>query len=330
MAKNIEQLAAQLSHFYNRTSLGNFPTPVMATSLSGLEAHPQIWVKHDDLSSDIYGGNKIRKLEFLLKASERPVLTFGPLGSHHVYATALHAKTLGRSTAAILVPQPMTPHHRMIHDRILKICNPVIVLSARPSSWVSLLKTIATPMMDRSAPYQICPPGGSNPMGTLGYVIGALELASQVNAGQFPPPQKVFVPLGTGGTSVGIAIGLAMAGLATETVAVRVVPEIALPNAMLSLLVARTLRLIRKAGLPAPGRHQIRFTVQTGFSTQYAITNPLADHAMQLASDAGISLETTYSAKAMAALIFHARTAPPTDGPYLFWQTFADVCDEQA
>jgi 1-aminocyclopropane-1-carboxylate deaminase/D-cysteine desulfhydrase-like pyridoxal-dependent ACC family enzyme len=330
VAKNIEQLAAQLSRFYNRTSLGNFPTPVMATSLFGLEAHPPIWVKRDDLSSNVYGGNKIRKLEFLLKTSERPVLTFGPLGSHHVYATALHAKTLGRSTAAILVPQPMTPHHRMIHDKILKICNPVIVLSAKPSSWAALFKTIATPIMGRSAPYQICPPGGSNPLGTLGYVLGALELAAQINAGQLPEPQKIFVPLGTGGTSVGIAIGLAMAGLTTETMAVRVVPEIALPNAMLSLLMTRTLRLIRKTGLPAPGRHHIRFTVQTGFSTQYAITNPQADNAMQLAEDVGIPLETTYSAKAMAALIFHARTAPPSDGPYLFWQTFADVCNEPA
>jgi D-cysteine desulfhydrase len=326
--KDIAQFAAWLSRCYNRTSFGDFPTPVNRVSLPGLATHPHIWVKRDDLSSRIYGGNKVRKLEFLLKESTRPVLTFGPLGSHHVYSTALHAKALGRSTAAVLVPQPMTPHHRVIHNEILKLCDPVIALSSSPSSWAGLIKAVAAPLRGRQARYQICLPGGSTPLGTLGYVIGALELAAQINAGQLPEPQKIFVPLGTGGTSVGIAIGLAMAGLTPETVAVRVVPEIALPNAMLSLLMARTLRLIRKAGLPAPRRHHIRFTVQTGFSTQYAITNPQADNAMQLAENAGIALETTYSAKAMAALIFHARTAPPTDGPYLFWQTFADTCNE--
>lgn len=328
MPKDIEQFAARLSRCYNRTSFGDFPTPVTRVSLPGLAAHPHIWVKRDDLSSRIYGGNKVRKLEFLLKESTRPVLTFGPLGSHHVYSTALHAKALGRSTAAVLVPQPMTPHHRVIHNEILKLCDPVIALSANPSSWAGLIKAVAAaPLRGRQARYQICLPGGSTPMGTLGYVIGALELASQIKEGLLPAPQKVFVPMGTGGTSVGIAIGLAMAGLPSETVAVRVVPEVALPKAMLSLLMAGTLRLIRKADLPAPAQHQIRYTVQGGFSTGYAITNPEADEAMQLAKDTGIALETTYSAKAMAALISESRTATSPEGAYLFWQTFAEVCD---
>jgi len=60
------------------------------------------------------------------------------------------------------------------------------------------------------------------------YVLGALDLVSQVHQGILPQPKKVFVPLGTGGTAVGLAIGFAIAQMNIETVAVRVVPKAAL------------------------------------------------------------------------------------------------------
>ncbi|MBN2529553.1 MAG: pyridoxal-phosphate dependent enzyme [Deltaproteobacteria bacterium] len=325
MTRSLEQVAMDLSQFYHRVSLGTFPTPVARISLAGIKSDARIWIKSDDKSSRIYGGNKSRKLEFILGQSRRPVLTFGPLGSHHVYATAMHARALCRQTAAVLVPQHMTPHHELVHTKILKLCSPVVTLSASPLALAAQVGNVIELSKRGPMGYQICPPGGTSPIGTLGYVVGALELAAQIAAGQLPVPAKIFVPLGTGGTSVGIAIGMAMAGLVTETVAVRVVPELALPKISLAWLMAGTLRLIRKAGLNAPSKKDIRFSIRNGFSKKYAVTNPAADNAMQLARQAGIELETTYSAKTMAALIADATGAARPLEPLLFWQTFADV-----
>lgn len=283
---------------------------------------PQVWIKRDDLSSPLYGGNKTRKLEFLLTTSKRSVLTFGPLGSHYVYSAALHAQSLGRSTAAALVPQHMTSHHELIHQEILKICDPVIELSANPAKFSGQMKKITQFLSNRLFNYQILPPGGTNPRGTLGYVLGALELASQVKAGVLPAPTKVFVPLGTGGTAVGIALGLAIAGLKAETIAVRVVPKMALPKISLSVLTSRTMRLLFKAGLRVPHQSAVRLTVQDGFSGGYAVPDASSQSAMVLAEKAGVRLETTYSAKTMAALISAVQAEKKMGGPYLFWQTF--------
>ena len=99
-----------------RISLGAFPTPVSrveALSRPGAT----LWVKRDDLSSAIYGGNKVRKLELLLGAARAAgrskLLTIGAVGSHQVVATAIYGKLHGFEVEAILVPQPSSPHARL-------------------------------------------------------------------------------------------------------------------------------------------------------------------------------------------------------------------------
>ena len=94
-------------------TLGTYPTPI-----ERLEALSRpgcgLWVKRDDLTSALYGGNKVRKLERLLadakeKGAER-ILTVGAVGSHHVLATAVYGKRAGLAVEAVLVPQPRTDH----------------------------------------------------------------------------------------------------------------------------------------------------------------------------------------------------------------------------
>ncbi len=98
-----------------RISLGAYPTPVdRIDALSTRRA--TLWVKRDDLSSAIYGGNKVRKLEHLLGAARdagrSKLLTIGAVGSHQVVATAVYGKLHGFTVEAILVPQPSTAHAR--------------------------------------------------------------------------------------------------------------------------------------------------------------------------------------------------------------------------
>ena len=83
--------------------LGRYPTPIRRCS-------PQLWVKDDGATATLYGGNKVRKLEYLLAAARargaRRIVTVGAGGSHHVLATTLYARTIGIATAAVLFPQP--------------------------------------------------------------------------------------------------------------------------------------------------------------------------------------------------------------------------------
>src|SRR5204863_2559059 len=70
-----------------------------------------LWVQRDDRTASVYGGNKVRKLEFVLPVARRrggPVLTAGGIGSHHVVAAAVHARRLGLEVEAVVYPQHLT------------------------------------------------------------------------------------------------------------------------------------------------------------------------------------------------------------------------------
>ncbi|MCK5590061.1 MAG: pyridoxal-phosphate dependent enzyme, partial [Dehalococcoidales bacterium] len=96
-------------------SLGNFPTPVTKLEKLGEElGYENIWIKEDDKSSDYYGGNKVRKLEFTLpdalQKKKKTVMTYGGIGTNHGLATAIQGNRLGLNTLLLLVDQPVTTH----------------------------------------------------------------------------------------------------------------------------------------------------------------------------------------------------------------------------
>ena len=91
-------------------SLGKFPTSAEKIyKLNDYLHFNDLYIKRDDLSSDIYGGNKVRKLEFIFadvkRLKKRTVITFGLAGSNHVLATIIHAKRLGLKCVGMLLPQ---------------------------------------------------------------------------------------------------------------------------------------------------------------------------------------------------------------------------------
>ena len=90
-----------------RVPLGSYPTPVEPID-------DRLWVKRDDLTSAVYGGNKVRKLELFFAAARAEgksrLLTLGAAGSHQVLATALFGAQNGFEVEAVLVPQPASEH----------------------------------------------------------------------------------------------------------------------------------------------------------------------------------------------------------------------------
>ena len=147
------------------------PTPVRR--LDALcQAGVEIWVKDDGVSHPDYGGNKIRKLEWLLSEAERRgarrIVTSGAAGSHHVLATTLFAERAGIAVAAVICPQPRTPH-------AISMLRATVGTGAELHAVGSMAGVpLGTLRVLRRGDYLI-PPGGSNVLGTLGYLRAVAE-----------------------------------------------------------------------------------------------------------------------------------------------------------
>jgi len=285
-------------------TLGQWPTPIDRVELPG--AAGPIWVKREDRASRIYGGNKVRKLELLLAGSSGPVITIGAAGSHHVLATALHARALGRQCIAVLVPQNLTDHSRAVRDLNLDACAEVVRLDRVPESLAHEGRTVASvahELTRKRAATTVVPLGGSSPAGVLGFLNAGLEIADQVADGICPRPAAIYTPLGTGGTAVGLALGLALAGLETEVVAVRVASRLVGNHRYLELLGRRTRRLLERQGykgaVPRPNLRVVHHAVGQG----YARPTPEAERAVRIAASADLPCETTYTGKALAVML---------------------------
>ncbi len=300
------------------------PTPVERVPALG----EGVWVKRDDLSARPYGGNKVRKLELLLaearRRGRRSVMTMGGTGSNHVLATAIYARQLGfEATRAVLFEQPPSEAVSRRLEVFAELGVEASLVSGKALVPLALAgHDLVSVARGGGLPYFVAP-GGSSPLGSLGYAGAALELADQIAAGACPEPCEIFVPLGSGGTAAGLLLGLRLAGLGARLVAVQVVQRPWVSGATVTRLAGRAARLLAARGARLP-EGAARFTaadlevVTDQLGAGYGAPTPAAIAAVARAAECGLALETTYSGKALAALL-----ARPAAGPRLFWLTYA-------
>lgn len=265
---------------------------------------PDTWVKREDRAGTRYGGNKVRKLEWLLGAALEAggdVLTAGTVGSNHLVATAVYGQASGVEIHAVVAPQPDAPTAR-VNARILHAhAEKLWVATSGPAVPFAWAKAMVALRMFGGYPPATISVGGSNPLGTLGWVGGGLEIAAQVAAGQLPAPDRIYVALGSGGTAAGLLLGLRLAGLASEVVAVRAAPSWLASATRVRLLARRTLGLLRKHGAPSVALGGLR-VVDGFYGEGYARPTPATEAAAARAAGFGLTLEQTYTAKAFAAM----------------------------
>ncbi len=266
------------------------------------------FVQRDDLTDSRYGGNKVRKLEFVLPIAQRrrgPVLTAGATGSHHVYATAVHAARLGLEVEAVRFPQPETDHVAEVDAALRTLPNVRhTVIDDRYGMPATMIKRRLA--IEAEGGYAVLP-GATSPLGVLGYVSAALELADAFAEAGWAPPDDVVVALGSGGTAVGLTLGLRMAGWNdTTVVAVRVADAIVTNRFVLGLHAAGTASMLAIGGWrPRPGN----LTIERGyFGEGYGYPTEAGERATGEARDRGLSVEPTYTAKAFAAALDRWRT----------------------
>ncbi|MEA2473738.1 MAG: D-cysteine desulfhydrase [Thermoleophilaceae bacterium] len=303
-----------------RVAICDLPTPVRAAPGLG----EGVWLKDDALSADPWGGNKPRKLEWLLADAKArrfgTVVTFGGLGTNHGLATAIYARREGLDCVLALADQPRDEHVERQLARLEAAASRVYLTGSTRRTMLSVpyLALRCAQARPPRPPYLV-PPGGSSPLGAVGFVEAALELAAQVEAGHLPEPRAIVVALGSGGSAAGLAAGLAIAGLRTRVAAVLVNDQLDLTERSVTKLAKRTLRLLAERGADtgAVEPNEVR-VVEGHMGAGYGHPTPEAGEAIRLAAEAEqLGLDPVYTGKALAALLAGAAG----DGPLLFWNT---------
>lgn len=288
-----------------------------------------VYLKRDDLSAPDYGGNKIRKLDLILAdAQQRGVqelVAFGYAGSNFVAATAWHARKLGLSTAGFLLPQIDAPY---VADNLAVALHTGARLQLRHSSAALgvnvLAHSAACLLRGRGWPLWI-PPGGSSPRGVAGFINAALELRAQIDAGQMPAPQRLYIAFSSMGSVAGLALGLHLAGLDTRIIAVQVVGDEHASRAGLARLLARSGAFLGAADPALRGLADAalaRVEIRTQFyGGEYARATMASKAAMQrFMRDSGARADSAYTGKALAALYDDLDAG--WQGTALYWHTF--------
>jgi D-cysteine desulfhydrase len=299
-----------------RIPLGAYPTPV---ALLGSLSQPgtELWVKRDDLTAALYGGNKVRKLEYLLGAARARgctrIVTLGAVGSHHVLATATYGRLHGFTVEAALVAQPGTPH--AANNGRAGLAQGLVAWPSPPSL---VPYHVARRCLGAGGCY--VPVGGSNTLGALGYADAARELAAQVRAGALPLPELVVVTLGSGGTVAGLAAGFAAEGLPTRVLGVTV----AEPPWFVQRMARRLARSCARELGASPDDASARIETTTRWLGRgYGHATPEGEAATLRAREVGLALDPTYTAKTFAAAL--ARVEEGREKVVLYWHTLSSA-----
>jgi 1-aminocyclopropane-1-carboxylate deaminase/D-cysteine desulfhydrase-like pyridoxal-dependent ACC family enzyme len=312
----------------SRLHLASLPTPAKTHKVQTESGGRTIAVKYDNLTGDLYGGNKVRKLEYIFpRASGKynlRIATFGAVGSNHALATALYAHKAGFECTCFLSHQAKTPLVAATLNMHLRDGTELIRYGG---DYPSRISTLRQNLWGRHA--WVIPMGGSSWLGTVGFVAAGLELAEQIANREVPAPDKLYVGSGTMGTAVGIALGLALAGLKTEVNAVRVsVTSIMNANAMQTLC-EKTAAMMRRLDDTVPHELGKRANLRIRdefFGPGYAQATPATLDAIEFAKrELELTLEPTYTGKAMAALLADMNEPVNDELNLLYWHTYNSV-----
>jgi D-cysteine desulfhydrase len=171
----------------------------------------------------------------------------------------------------------------------------------------------------------VIPLGGSSVTGAVGFVNGAMELVAQIEAGEAPVPERIYVALGTMGTAVGLALGLRSVGYDTTVVGVQVVPGSVASMEKASELFAATNAFLRTRdrSFPELPVERMGLEIERGFyGGEYGRYTGEAVEAIRLMRrEADLELDGTYTGKACAAFLKAASQRTKGDGALLFWNT---------
>ena len=292
-----------------RISLGNYPTPLMeACHLSAALGGPRIIIKRDDLTGLALGGNKCRKLEYVLADAQQrgidTLITTGSSQSNHALQTAAAGRKLGMETYLVLAKgvHVETQGNLLLHNILHSAVN--ILDVADPSEiFTTLLKKmneLADELRSKGRNPLVIPAGAEVPLGTAGWVNAAEEIGQQLK-NQKIDVQYVVLALGGGGTQAGLVLGFKQLKLPLDVVGISVLYKKGKAIDEVVTLVNETAKLLALDVAVTPDE----VTVYDDYIGQdYGIITDDCIEAIRLvAQTEGIFLDPVYTGKAMAGLI---------------------------
>jgi len=306
----------------DRLRLARLPTPLEKLTRIGAEAGIDLWVKRDDLTGLALSGNKVRKLEFLAAAAlgqgADTLITCGAVTSNHARATAVAAARLGLSSHLLLRGgEPALPEGNLLLDRLVGAATTFI----EPRLWPerdARMQTLASLLGRQGRRAYVIPEGGSNEVGSLGYVLAARELLDQAQAAGIEV-QAIVHAAGSGGTTAGLALGLAALGRSDiDLLGVAVCEDGPWFHGAIHRILDDA---VRSGYVSTALRDRARWRIVEGFQGEgYARTtaDEMALYA-HVARSEGLFLDPVYSGKAFRALL--AGYAAPAPGATVFWHT---------
>ena len=293
-----------------RVSLGNYPTPLMeACHLSATLGGPRIIIKRDDLTGLALGGNKCRKLEFVMADAQQrgidTVITTGSSQSNHALQTAAAGRKLGMETYLLLVKgvhvetQGNLLLHNILHSavNILDVADPSEIFT----TMLEKMNELADELRSKGRNPLVIPAGAEVPLGTAGWVNAAEEIGQQLKE-QKIDAQYVVLALGGGGTQAGLVLGFKQLKLPINVIGISVFHK-KKSKAIYEVvtMVNETAKLLALDVAVTPDE----VTVYDDYIGQgYGIITDDCIEAIRLvAQTEGIFLDPVYTGKAMAGLI---------------------------
>lgn len=321
LANAFPRLAQRLA----KVPLANLPTPVAEKSLRTDAGLQSVSIKYDNLTGELYGGNKVRKLEYIFRrAADKQALrlaTFGTVASNHALATALYASRSGFECTCFLSHQSRTANAPRVLNMHLQNETEIVRFGGNRSSRVATMRKY---LLGRRA--WVIPMGGSSWLGAVGFVNAGLELGEQIAAGEIPMPARLYVATGTMATAAGLALGLALHQLPTQVHAIRVTHEHIANRIAMQRLLAKTTAMLHRFDPSVPADLALRAKLifrDEFFGDGYARSNERTDRAIEMArNELALSLESTYTGKAMAALLHDLEQPNAAGQQVLFWNTY--------
>jgi len=301
-----QDLEARLQRV-GRRRLAHLPTPLeslprLTEALKG----PRILVKRDDCTGLGLGGNKTRKLEFLmaeaLARGADTVITTGGVQSNHVRQTAAAAARLGLHCELVLtrvVPWGGPDYEASGNIQLDRLFGARVHLHDGDTDRTAAMETLSESLQRTGRRSFLIPTGGSNAVGALGYVAAAAELAAQAQA-EGEKIAAVVHASSSGGTQAGLTAGFAALDPAVQVIGIDV-------DANPPELAAEVTRLAGEVweNLALPGAFAAdRVRLESGYAgAAYGLpTEAMREAVTRTARLEGLVLDPVYSGKAMAGL----------------------------
>jgi D-cysteine desulfhydrase len=314
-----------------RLSLAKLPTPLdEMPRLTRLLGGPRLLVKRDDLTGLAGGGNKTRKLEFLVADAvargSDSVITAGGPQSNHCRQTAAAAAIAGLQAHLVLGGDPQPPLGNLLLDELL---GAHIHWTPKPAR-NARMESLASELRSAGGKPTIFPIGGSTGLGAVGYVAAMFEVVQQLHDFDIPNEQvHIVFATSSGGTQAGIELGARLAGFAGRITAISIdqVPDEEGDENFLAGVAQIANEAARLLNVDQTLNAADFRTAYDYLGAGYGVVGDLERDAIRVfACEEGLLLGPVYTARAAGALIDLVRRGEfARDEIVLFWHTGDDV-----